>query len=101
MIINYKLSTLLRVFSLTFLVLSTSHAHGGMHGHGDYHHGGYHRGGGYWGDGGGYWGGGWYGPSVIVNVPVGGYYAPPPPPPCSIVQQCYPNGTCVDYEVCE
>jgi hypothetical protein len=89
----------------------------GDHGHGVYPQGGYpyrgyHRNHGYWRGGvwvGGYWGSPWYGPEVIVAEPYGYYPAPavipvpvpaPLPVPCSIVQRCYPNGTCTDFEVC-
>ena len=102
--------TYVLLFTASLLTCTIGHTHGGGGGHwgggghgghwgghgGHWGHGGY-WGGGYWG--GGYWGGPWYGPGVVINVPPGGYYYPEPV--CSIVQRCYPNGMCTDYQVCE
>lgn len=97
------------LFAGSLLVHAVTHAHGGggYHGHGGggyhgggaYHgHGGYYRGGrGYWG---GPWGGPWLGPSVVIGVPYSGYYAYPEPV-CRIIQQCYPNGECIESEICD
>jgi hypothetical protein len=72
--------------------------HGGYHG-GNYH-GGYHGGynGVYNND---YHGNGYYGNNggamVIINTPATGAYYPN----CSLVQQCYPNGNCIQRQVCD
>jgi len=93
---------------------TTCDAHGAYgrdyHDGGGYYRGGggngYYRGGGgngYYRGGGGYYrGGGWGGPAVVIGVPFGGvYYAPPAYPiSCSIVQECYPDHTCTESEVC-
>lgn len=108
-----RLSTLLRtvLLSLGILMASVSyaergggHAGGGWGGHPDAGWGGhgYYRGGGYSGYGHGGYGGygyrpGYYGPGVVIGVPSGGYYSDS----CSIVQQCYPNGNCVNTRVCD
>ncbi len=104
------------ILAAGLLVGSVCHAHGGggYHGHdggrgeyrgGDgggrsYHGGGGYRGrGGYYRGGGGYWGAPWYGPAVVIGVPFGGYYAYPQPA-CEIIQRCYPNGECIETEIC-
>lgn len=47
-----------------------------------------------------YHGNNYYGDSgAIVNVPVQGYYGPTYV--CPTVQQCFPNGTCVENQVCD
>lgn len=101
-----KISYLLVTLSL--FTTATCHAHGGgghhSHGGGGYHGGGHYEGG-YHGHGGyyrdrGYWGGPWYGPSIVIGVPFGGYYAYPEPV-CSLIERCYPNGECIETEICE
>ena len=70
---------------------------GGYHG-GGYHGGGYH-GGGYHGGGWG-WGSGWGRSGVVIGVPIVGGYYPGYRSRCSYVQQCYPNGNCVQRKIC-
>lgn len=66
-----------------------------------YYHGGYYHGGGGYYHGGGYHGWGWYGGSRVIVAPApAGYYYPGYRPRCSYIQQCYPNGDCVQRRVC-
>lgn len=71
------------------------------HGHVDR---GYHRHGGYYrenhGHWGGYFGGPWVGPAVVIAVPYGRRYYQAPYP-CSVIERCYPNGDCIETEICE
>lgn len=98
------------VLALGLLAGANCHAHGGggyhghngggFHGHREYYrgHGGYYRGDrGYWG---GPWARPWFGPAVVIGVPFGGYYAYPEPS-CTFTQRCYPNGECIETEICD
>lgn len=38
--------------------------------------------------------------AIIVGAPIEGYYGSSTPYTCPIVQQCYPNGNCVQSQVC-
>lgn len=100
-----KLSKFSGSFILLFSLLASANcfAHGGGWGHGP--GGGYYRGGGYhggWGYGGGWGAVGWGGPGVIIGVPYDDFYAPPyyPYNNCPIMQQCYPNGDCLQVQQC-
>jgi hypothetical protein len=100
-------------FTMSFGSPIYSHGHNDGYNDLDYPRGGYRRYHGY-GRGdvwrGGYWGAPWYGPEVIITAPYGDYYPSPvfvpvpvpvvPVPSCSIIQRCYSNGTCTDFEVC-
>ena len=47
--------------------------------------------------------GGVYNPGnngVVVGAPIQGYYGGSTPYTCPVVQQCYPNGNCVQTQVC-
>ena len=93
--------TLIFILGLLVSVACGAHDGGGYHGGGGYG-GGYHggQGGEYHGNyGGGYYhGGGWGGPSVIIGVPLGGYYGPQP---CQNVQVCDPyENTCWMEQQC-
>ena len=89
--------TLIRTLLLT---LSLSITTTGFTWH-TYYHGGYYHGGSYYHGGGYYHGWGWNRPSVIIGVPiVNGYYYPRYRYHCSYIQQCYPNGHCIQRQVC-
>lgn len=101
---QYRLSTMnikkhahVIIFAGLFLSTLMAHAHGPYHGHGEHFHGGSR-----WG---GHWGGPWYGPNVIIDVPIGGYYRDPYPyyyePECRLIDRCYPNGECIETEICD
>ncbi len=94
-----KTKTLIRTLLLT---VSLSISATGFAWHTYYHGGYYHGGGGYYHGGGGYYHGwGYGGPRVIVTPPYGGgYYAPGYRPRCSYIQQCYPNGNCIQQRIC-
>lgn len=90
------------IFKTLLLTAALSFSNSGLAWH-TYYHGGYYHG---WGGGGYYRGGGYYhgwgygGPRVIVAPAPGNYYYPGYRYRCSYVQQCYPNGQCVQRQVC-